>query len=67
MTPQEIAILITFLCALGITLGYVVGWRRGVDSGWCQHHFECIAKERARRDARGRFRTVRGVRKGVGV
>lgn len=59
MTPEALSLLFIVSNVLFVTLGYVVGHRRGVDAGWCTHHFESIAKDRARRDARGQFKSTR--------
>lgn len=57
MSPAALAIIFATSAVLCITLGYVVGHRRGTDAGWCAHLFDCIAKDRARRDRAGRFRS----------
>lgn len=53
MTPQLFAaalcVLLASLCA------YLLGKKHGIAIGWCQHHFDDIARERSRRDAAGRF------------
>lgn len=36
---------------------YTVGLEAGKAAGWCEHHFEGIAKDRARRNACGQFKT----------
>lgn len=55
--------IVLLLVAAGA--GFAVGFRRGRDTGWCEHYFDTIAKERARRDRHGRFvalKTDKGAR-----
>jgi hypothetical protein len=42
--------------ALAVILAYAIGYRRGKAAGWCEHHFEDIAKDRARRELNGQFK-----------
>lgn len=41
---------------VGYFLGYRKAFRRGKAIGWQEHYFECVARNRARRQRNGQFR-----------
>lgn len=56
-------LFIAGLCVILASLvAYLIGRKHGIALGWCEHHFDDIEQERARRDAAGRFRSIVGKR-----
>ena len=55
---SDTAILATVLLALicGLLVGHIIGSKRGRDEQWCDDYFAAIARDRARRDAQGKFK-----------
>jgi hypothetical protein len=55
----DIALAAWLALVISLPLGYWIGVRKGKSIGWCEHHFQDIAREKARRDRRGRFRSLK--------
>ena len=56
MSTQGILILVAIGFVVGGVVGHVVGRARGRDEQWVDDYFAGVARDRARRDARGQFK-----------
>lgn len=58
MNSQDVVVLCLWCLIVGVplALGYRWGFRRGKALGWQEHYFECVARDRARRQRNGQFK-----------
>lgn len=48
---------VLFVAVFGVSFSaYSYGFKRGRDTGWTEHYFESVLRDRARRDNEGKFK-----------
>jgi len=55
---SSVLLLFTLATLAAMLLSYTVGFRRGKAAGWCDKYFADVAKDRARRNKLGQFRST---------
>jgi len=53
------SLIFALIYLLGYLLGYRKAFYRGKAVGWQEHYFECVARNRARRQRNGQFRSLK--------
>ena len=53
------ALLFAVAVAAAVACAFEIGMRRGKALGWQEHYFECVARNRARRQRNGQFKSTR--------
>lgn len=58
MSASDVVVLCLWCLIVGVplALGYRWGLRDGKALGWQEHYFECVARDRARRQRNGQFK-----------
>ena len=56
MSTQAIVIVVALAAGVGWLVGWLMGDAHGRDTQWVNDYFGAVAKDRARRDERGRWK-----------